>query len=66
MIFKSKGEKVPVKEVLNLQLLLPRTLHPGDILQQPTQLKRFSTVFPVEGERRISPLEKLRVHTNSL
>ena len=32
MIFTSKGEKVPVKEVFNLQLLLLIILHPGVVL----------------------------------
>jgi hypothetical protein len=66
MIFISKGEKVPLKEVINLQLLLPRILHPEAMLQRPTQLKRLSTIVKVEGERRILPLGKLRVHTSSL
>jgi hypothetical protein len=64
MIFISKGEKVPVKEVLNIQLLLPRILHPGAMLKRPTELKRLSTVVLLEGERRILPLRKLRVHTS--
>jgi hypothetical protein len=62
-IFTSKREKVSVKKVFNLQLSLLRILPPGEVLQQPTQLKNLSTVVPMEGERRILPLEKLKVHT---
>jgi hypothetical protein len=52
--------------VLNLQLLLPRIPNPGAMLQQPTQLKRFSIIVQVEGERRILALGKLRVHISFL
>jgi hypothetical protein len=61
-LYKQKG-KIPVKEVLNLQLSLLRMLPPGAVLQ-PTQLKILSTIVPVEGETRILPLEKLKVHTS--
>jgi hypothetical protein len=62
-LYKQRG-KFLVKEVFNLQLSLLSILPLGEVLQQPTQLKILSTVVPVEGERRILPLEKLKVHTS--
>jgi hypothetical protein len=66
MIFISKREKVPVKGALSLQLLLPKIPHPGEMLQQLTQLERLSTLVQVEGERRSLPQGKLRVHISSM
>jgi hypothetical protein len=66
MIFISKMEKVPVKEVPSLQLLLLRIPHPRVMLQQLSQLERLSIVIHVKQKRRILPLRKSRVHISSL
>jgi hypothetical protein len=54
--FRKQRGKVPVKEVFNLQLLLPRILHLEAMLQWPTQLKKvFNSSCSGGGEKNPPP-----------
>jgi hypothetical protein len=66
MSFIRKKERVPVKGVPSLQLLLPKLPHPRAMLQQLTQLEIFPTIVQAAEERRILPLGKSRIHISYL